>query len=322
MNTITLTLGLTLTMTLLAWQGPAQAQDTPPLKPVPAAASPMATKAAVLGSALAGSRIVTVGEHGVVLLSDDQGAHFRQARSVPLDTTLTSVSFADAQHGWAVGHWGAILRTDDGGETWRVQRLQSQEDRPLFAVHFYDAQHGLAVGLWSLALRTDDGGQTWQSATPPAAPGATKADYNLWSLFTDAQGLTYASAEHGQVLASPDQGRTWRYLDTGYKGSLWAGVALPDGSLVVAGLRGHVLRSADHGQTWQAIDSGTTSSITSLAVHGLKLEGAGLDGVVLRSDDGGAHLSSSKRPDQLALTSTLALPQGRTLLFSAQGPVR
>ncbi|RFQ06817.1 glycosyl hydrolase, partial [Pseudomonas sp. ATCC 13867] len=66
-----------------------------------------------------------------VLLSDDQGKNFRQARSVPLSTPLTGVSFVDADHGWAVGHWGAILVTSDGGESWQIQRMASDVDRPL-----------------------------------------------------------------------------------------------------------------------------------------------------------------------------------------------
>jgi photosystem II stability/assembly factor-like uncharacterized protein len=301
---------------------PAWAQNTPALTPVPAVVSAQSAKAAVLGSALAGRRVVTVGDHGVVRLSDDQGRTWRQARSVPLDATLTSVHFADAKQGWAVGHWGAILHTADGGETWQLQRLKTDEDRPLFAVHFFDARHGLAVGLWSLVLRTEDGGHTWQESPPAAPPGGGKADHNLWSLFADGQGQVYATAERGQVLASADQGRSWRHLDTGYKGSLWAGVVQADGTLLVAGLRGHVLRSADRGQTWQDLPSGTTSSFTSVVAQGHRLTLVGMDGVSLSSDDGGAHWSPHKRPDALALTSALALPDGRTLLFSAQGAVR
>src|SRR5438128_3555138 len=39
----------------------------------------------------AGLRLVMVGEHGIVLLSDDGGRSFRQAKSVPVQSTLTAV---------------------------------------------------------------------------------------------------------------------------------------------------------------------------------------------------------------------------------------
>ncbi len=35
---------------------------------------------------------------------------------------LTAVYFINQQRGWAVGHDGLILVSDDGGENWRIQR--------------------------------------------------------------------------------------------------------------------------------------------------------------------------------------------------------
>jgi photosystem II stability/assembly factor-like uncharacterized protein len=35
-------------------------------------------------------------------------------------TWLRSVNFADAQNGWMVGGFGTILRTSDGGKSWRL----------------------------------------------------------------------------------------------------------------------------------------------------------------------------------------------------------
>src|SRR5574337_168373 len=201
--------------------------------------------ASLLALAGAGSRIVAVGDHGVVLLSDDDGAHFRQAKSVPVSSMLTGVSFTDDRHGWAVGHWGAILATDDGGETWRVQRLATNEDRPLFAVTFLDRERGVAVGLWSLVLTTADGGQTWTPRALEPPPGAKKADLNLLGLFADPKGRLYAAAERGFVLRSDDAGASWSYLSTGYNGTFWSGIALSDEVLIVGGLRGTVYRSTD-----------------------------------------------------------------------------
>ena len=64
-------------------------------------------------------RIVAVGERGLVILSDDRGASWRQVPS-PVSVTLTMVRFADEQHGVAVGHGGTVLTTDDAGTTWRL----------------------------------------------------------------------------------------------------------------------------------------------------------------------------------------------------------
>jgi photosystem II stability/assembly factor-like uncharacterized protein len=303
-------------------QLPALAQpDAAALKPVPAVPVRHAAKAMMLGAAWAGPRAVAVGDHGVVLLSDDQGKTFRQAQAVPLSATLTSVSFVNDKTGWAVGHWGAVLRTDDGGEHWALQRLATEEDRPLFAVHFFNAQHGVAVGLWSLVLVTDDGGKTWTAQTLPPPPGANKADLNLLSLFTDARGRLYAPAERGMVLVSEDRGRSWRYLGTGYAGSFWAGTALPDGTLVVGGLRGSIYRSGDGGQHWEVVDSGGgKSSITGFVAHSAGLLAFGLDGAQLLSKDGGRSFATlPQSADRVSLTAALARPAGVPVLFSKVG---
>ena len=42
--------------------------------------------------------------------------------STPSRLPLDAMSFADDEHGWAVGAMGIVLATDDGGRTWRVQR--------------------------------------------------------------------------------------------------------------------------------------------------------------------------------------------------------
>ncbi len=299
-------------------QGPA-ADGAPVL--VPAVRAVHAGRATMLASTRAGERIVAVGDHGVVLLSDDGGRSHRQARQVPVDVALTSVSFIDASRGWAAGHWGVILHTTDGGETWQVQRSDTKQDRPLFAVHFFDEKQGVAVGLWSLILRTEDGGAHWQLVELAPPEGGKRADLNLFGLFADARGQLFAPGERGMVLRSDDKGRSWKYMKTGYAGSFWSGTAAPGGALLVAGLRGSMYRSFDDGANWQRVDTHTESSITALAGAGSKIIGVGLDGLVLNSDDGGASFAARTREDRLPLTGVVLDGQGRATMYSRQGVV-
>lgn len=275
----------------------------------------------LLSAARAGSRVVAVGARGVVVLSDDRGHTWRQAAAVPVRSTLTAVDFVDAQHGWAVGHDGVVLATDDAGEHWRVQRFVTDVDRPLFSVRFLDQRRGVAVGLWSLVLATADGGASWTEVKLPAPPEGGKADRNLFSVFADKTGTLYAAAERGTVLRSRDAGQNWQYVNTGYKGSLWAGGALDDGGLLVAGMRGSLYRSDDCGDTWRAIDSGSKSSFTAMSVDGQKVTVVGLDGVVAASQDGGRTFRTTQRPDRLALTAVLHGGDATAATFSKQGVV-
>ncbi|NIE55244.1 glycosyl hydrolase [Burkholderia sp. Ax-1735] len=274
----------------------------------------------MLDATWAGQRVVSVGANGIILLSDNRGATYRQAKSVPVSSTLTSVSFIDARTGWAVGHWGAILKTIDGGETWEVQRLATSEDRPLFGVHFIDADHGVAVGLWSLILVTDDGGKTW-TKKEAVLPNGKKSDLNLFGLFSNGNGEIFATAEKGQLLISRDKGNTWESVETGYKGSFWCGVALPDGVLLVGGLRGTLMRSEDNGHTWSRATLDTRNSITALASRGSTVLAVGVDGLQAQSTDDGKTFQRLRT--QAGTTYTAALPStgDKWLIFSRDGVI-
>ncbi|MCO5396726.1 WD40/YVTN/BNR-like repeat-containing protein [Ralstonia soli] len=285
--------------------------------------SPSLDATQILASTTAGQRIVAVGDHGVVMLSDDSGLSFRQASSVPADTTLTSVSFVDRDHGWAVGHGGVIIQTSDGGEHWTLQRKDVSVDQPLLGVYFKDRQNGWAVGLWSLMLETKDGGMNWLPVKPPIPPGAKKADRNFFSIFGDGRDGIYISCEQGLVLRSTDGGAVWSYVETGYQGSLWAGLALPDGTLLVGGLRGNIYRSDDHGVTWTHSATDFTTSVTGFSVdHKGAVFASAVDGVVFESGDDGRTFQGHQRSGRESLTAVTATSSGKVVLFSQSGPIK
>ncbi|MFZ6845036.1 WD40/YVTN/BNR-like repeat-containing protein [Undibacterium sp. RuTC16W] len=295
-------------------------RPVPGLQIKPARIAAAAQTAMILASATAGERLVAVGERGVIMLSDDAGQSFRQAKSVPISATLTSVHFIDAKNGWVAGHWGAILKTADAGETWQLQRSDVKVDQPIFSIYFQDGQTGWAVGLWSLILKTTDGGISWHSVALPLPSGESKADRNLYSIFPDNQGGLAITAERGAILRSADKGESWIYTDTAYRGSLWAGKVLRDGTWLVGGLRGTILRSTDHGKTWQSSQTGSKSSITGILQEGTGIITAyGLDGVLLTSKDGGATFSTTQRKDQASITTAIISPGGKLIKFSASG---
>jgi photosystem II stability/assembly factor-like uncharacterized protein len=301
---------------------PALAGENAGLKPQPAVATSAAAKAMMLGCARAGKRLVAVGDHGIVLLSDDEGRSFRQAKSVPVRSTLTAVSFADEKSGWAVGQWGVILATVDGGETWQLQRIDTAVDQPLFSVYFKDKGHGWAVGLWSLVLVTRDGGKGWSAEKLPPPPGGGKTDRNLLKIFATPKGTLFIAAEQGAVLRSEDDGGHWSYASTGYKGSFWTGTALKDGTVLVGGLRGTIYRSADNGKSWQEAKSELKSSLTDFGEAGGKVVAVGLDGVVLESADGGVTFTGSQRDDRTPFTALAVFDGGRMVAFAKTGVVK
>lgn len=317
-RTIILATALLLSGAALAQTGAAPAA----LAAQPATHTAAATLAPLLGATRAGKRIVAVGDYGIIVLSDDEGQHFRQAASVPVSSTLTSVCFIDAAQGWAAGNWGVILHTTDGGEHWLVQRTDTQVDRPLFSIHFLDGNDGVAVGLWGLMLTTHDGGKSWLADDLPPPPGGGKADSNLFRIFASTKGRLFVTAERGLVLRSDDQGRHWQYAQSGYRGSFWTGLVTRGGTLIVAGLRGTVYRSADDGHSWQPVSSAIKSSVTDMVETDSGLVAVGLDGLRLDSHDDGLTFSAQQRDDRLSLTAVVAgNSPGALVLFSQKGVV-
>lgn len=82
---------------------------------------PLASKSSLLDVAKVGNRVVSVGERGHILYSDDQGETWVQAR-VPTSVMLTRVFFSTDKTGWALGHDGNILVTRDARVNWELQR--------------------------------------------------------------------------------------------------------------------------------------------------------------------------------------------------------
>jgi photosystem II stability/assembly factor-like uncharacterized protein len=295
--------------------------------------APLAPKSMLLDAAYAGTRIVLVGERGHVLLSDDQGASWRQAVT-PTLSMLTAVYFVDTSHGWAVGHDEVILRSDDGGEHWTRVHYRPEAEQPLLDVYFRDADHGIAVGAYSAYYTSADGGRTWQSQlfspvlepTPSnrKAPGAAADDegeqYHLNAIAAGSNGRIYIGAESGHLYRSDDGGATWLALKSPYEGSFFGVLAL-DGNVVLAfGMRGHLFRSENAGADWSAV----ATSVVAILTSGVRLPNAGiavtaLAGVLLISGDGGRTFHVEQQADRKGMSSALLV--GERLLTVGDGGV-
>ena len=206
--------------------------------------APLASRSLLLDITWAGSQLVTVGEHGHVLLSADQGKSWKQC-TVPSRALLTAVSFADAAHGWVVGHDGTILVTADGGQTWNRQDRGENLNSIYLDVLFLDPSHGFICGAYGKFLTTSDGGKTWQ----PSKPVDEEVHYNRLARATD--GTLYLAGEGGLFLRSVDEGKRWTRDEVPYQGSLFGIVPLGRGAVAVSGLRGHIFVTAVGSANWE-----------------------------------------------------------------------
>jgi photosystem II stability/assembly factor-like uncharacterized protein len=336
---MSLALGAALAITSLA-PGDSRAQlDPNDSANLPAESLPLAPESLLLDLAVAGKRRVAVGERGHVLLSDDQGATWRQAKSVPTRAMLTAVFFADADYGWAVGHDETILNTVDGGETWTRSHFAPEAQQPLLDLWFANRVSGIAVGAYGAYYTTNDGGRSWvgakfapapmaqsakDGATAPAAAvddGELPPDYHLNRIVGVGNRL-YIAAEGGQLYRSDDRGASWRALPSPYEGSFFGLVPIRGEGLLAFGLRGRLFKSADAGETWHQLETHTTAMLTDgIAINDLRVVISGLAGVLLVSGDAGESFRLTQQDDRKGLSSLLPGPAG-AVVVAGEGGVR
>lgn len=313
----------------------------------PAIAVRAPDKAVLQAVAPAGERLVAVGERGVIALSDDGARRWRQARSVPTSVTLTAVRFADATQGWAVGHGGVVLATQDGGEQWTLladgrslaalaeqaarerpeQGALAKEaallaadgpDKPLLDLLVADPRRLFVVGAYNLAFESSDGGRRWRAALDRMDNPKSQ---HLNALA--ARGQTWLVAgEQGLLMRSRDDGRSFRRLNSPYAGSWFTLVGTGGNEWVAAGLRGHAYRSTDDGDSWIALVGAPPASFVSAA--------ALPDGGVLLANQAGqvftyrtgSSLAAVSAPALPPLTQVMPLPGGDLLALTLAGIIR
>ena len=301
----------------------------------PALAVKAPQRTVLLSLAQAGSRLVAVGERGIVALSDDQGASWRQA-PCPVSVTLTMVRFVNERQGVAVGHGGSVLTSADGGASWTLrldgrriatllqaaaqtpQARQEAErwvadgpDKPVLDLVAWDERRLLVVGAYGLALYSSDGGASWSSWVDrlPNPKGLH------WYVARRQGERLLLAGEQGLIARSDDGGQTFHSVPTPYAGSWFTGELLGDGQMLLAGLRGNVWRSPPAGQggggSWTPLRSPVPASITASAIAP--------DGSLLLASQAGVLLKL--QGDSLLPLQRAPLPMPAGLLPGPEGRV-
>jgi photosystem II stability/assembly factor-like uncharacterized protein len=121
--------------------------------------------------------VSTVGGDPQVYTTQDGGRHWRRHVVNEPDAFAISASFSDPLHGWELMGAGSVvpstspvlMRTSDGGATWKRLGATVPAMAQPFAVSFGDPMHGWldTVADTPVAYSTEDGGATWHAVTLP-----------------------------------------------------------------------------------------------------------------------------------------------------------
>lgn len=236
-----MTLGLALAATLFAASAIAaqQPKQQEPREPLPSEIVPLADQVIFNGVARAGGFFVAVGARGVVLRSAD-GNHWRQIK-IPTRAMLTRVVFYNDQIGWAVGWDGAILRTTDAGQSWKLVNFEPEWGKPYFDVLPTGPDSATVVGSNGRVIRTDDAGQTWQQTKNEVFARRL----NFYDIQTIGKSGRIIAGERGMTARSLDGGHTWQMLKPAYNGSFFGALPVGKHGVVLYGLEAEIYYAPD-----------------------------------------------------------------------------
>lgn len=206
---------------------------------------------------------------------------------------LRDVQFVNAQTGWAVGFYGTIRKTTNGGTNWlSVTAPSSQEG--YISCYFINDQTGWIGGgnqnlNQSYIYRTTNGGINWTSQYYSTNSGLIM---KMW--FSGALN-GWAAGAGGKILATTNSGINWTQQITGITNDLTTIFFLNSVTGWAAGSAGVILRTTTGGVLWSPYYSGTNQNLEGCHfISSLVGWVVGYNGAILKTTDGGLYWVSKQ----------------------------
>jgi photosystem II stability/assembly factor-like uncharacterized protein len=202
-----------------------------------------------------------------------EDAQFYMEEAV-VPTNLHDVWFLDSSQGWAVGSFGRLIETRDGGKSWLDISHQVKTPDGFHLNGITGTRDGqiIIAGEGGVIFRSMDTGKTWEQMDSGFYGSFFGVVYDPVNERVTAFGLA------GALYQSPDFGLTWSAVMSPVKSSLAGGTVTGDGNTVLVGPGGMVLiiDDADSSLRQQVqADRMNHSSITHLGEDLYILVGAG-----------------------------------------------
>jgi photosystem II stability/assembly factor-like uncharacterized protein len=300
----------------------------------PAMMSAQAVSSTLLAIEATGARVVAAGPRGHIVLSDDQGKTWRQAQ-VPVSTDLVALAFPSPSKGWAVGHGGVLLRSEDFGETWH--RVFEGKAIAQLVLEYYQARVSPAAEGATEAEAGPDALPDGEAAGPATAAeaallqaqrqvedAAMGAAPPLLDVHFQDENNGFIVGAFNQIIATRDGGVSWQPLfeQVDNPDSLhFYAVAGAGKDVYLAGEQGTVWRLDPASGRFRMVATPYNGTFFGLVASPSSVIAFGMRGSVYRSSDQGASWQRIEIQGHAGIVGGARLADGRIVLVSVAGQV-
>ena len=165
-----------------------------------------------------------------------EDAQFYMEEAV-IPTNLHDLWFLDQDNGWAVGSFGRLIETHDGGRNWTDSShlVKTPDGLHLNGITGTDNGQIIITGEGGTIFRSMDRGDTWEQMDSGYYGSFFGVVYDPTNELVTAFGLA------GALYQSHDFGQTWNALRSPVGGSLAGATVTTDGDTILVGPGGQVL---------------------------------------------------------------------------------
>lgn len=197
------------------------------------------------------------------------------------------IYFKDRLSGFAVGEFGAIIKTTDGGYTWTNKSYQTE--KTLLRIHGSDS-FVVIVGTGGTILRSTDFGESWYSVS-------VEANTNIWGVYTFNDSLCFVCTIDGRLIKTTDAGNTWRVDSIEHQLSYWDLQFMDSDTGFISCSNGKILKTTDAGNSWDIKETGDLYDLFTIAMlPDGNIITAGSSGQIYYSTDFGETFSQAGVP--------------------------
>lgn len=178
------------------------------------------------------------GHDAAIVHSTDGGRSWALQHFDPaLEKPVLDILALDAQHVFAVGAYGLLLESRDGGTSWNQLDVTGFNPDELHFNAIAKLANGdlYIAGEQGLMAVSTDGGASWKAQKSPY-------DGSYFGVLPRGGKGAIVFGLRGNVYVSDDaRSDNWKRLDSGTVASLFGGTLKPDGGAVLVGLNGLIL---------------------------------------------------------------------------------